>query len=145
MAEQVKYNYTDLNMVTIEGRVTRDAEYRAYQDEKGWCTFALANNIRAGKDNTHVNFFDCEIFGKRAAKLSKKLKRGVHVVITGTLKQRTWESNGKQHSRVEIVVMEIKPIGKFAPDEEVLSGENLVNKLKEDFDAEFGDETDIPF
>lgn len=141
-----KTQYADWNQITLEGRLTKDSEYREYQDGAGWCTFSIANNIRAARDNMHTQYFDCEIFGKRSSKLHPKLLRGTHVALTGYVKIRTYQVNGTQRKAVEIVVNEIRPIGKFAATPEKLAGEELVNKLKDDFDAEeFGDETDIPF
>ena len=147
MTDRPKPEYkprNDINICLIEGRLVRDAEYRAYSDDVGWCEFAMANNLRISTDNWHTNFIRCTIFGKRAVKLAKRLTTGTAVVVNGRLKIRTYEHNGVKRVAVEIMVDTIRPLGKFKSDEEMLKGEALKETFERDFEAQAAPD-DIPF
>jgi single-strand DNA-binding protein len=146
LTEAKQYTHTDTNIVLIEGRLIKDAEYRVYQDETGWAEFCIATTIRTGKDTFNTSFIDCTLFGKRAGKLSKRLLKGTAVLVEGQLNIRKWMQQGQPRYKTELRVTEIKAIGKFPQaSEEVLSGQNLVDTLKDKFDADFGDESNLPF
>lgn len=129
---------SDLNVVTIVGRLTRDPELKQTSAGKSVCKFSVANNRSyAGKES--VSFFNCACWGKGGEILAQYLRKGSPVGLVGRLECRTWEgSDGRKQYATEIVVHDFQFLGKNddkksgAPEPEVPRGE-------------FPDEDDIPF
>ena len=102
---------TDLNNVTVGGRITSDLQDRqvAYL-QNGTCVlnFSIANNKSVQKDGQWENecsFFNCVVFGKAAEKLKEKIRKGLKIVIVGRLEQQSWtDTNGDRKSKVQIIV-----------------------------------------
>lgn len=80
--------------VTVAGRLGRDAEYRTLQDGTGICNFAVAADVGFG-DKKKTYWVDVAKFGKGAEGLSKILKKGSAVAVTGELGTR--EHQGKTY------------------------------------------------
>lgn len=98
-----------LNMIQIDGNLTRDAEYRAAANGNGMLKIGFANNERymdketkEWKDTT--TFLDVTLWGKEADKY-RDLKKGQPIVVIGSIKKRTYTN--KEGKGVETV--EIKP------------------------------------
>ncbi len=99
---------SDLNSVTIVGRLTRDSEIRYSQNGGAIVHFAIAVNRRKrtadNKWEDEANFFECVYFGKSAESINQYLEKGRQVAIQGELRQNRWEQDGQSRSRVEIWV-----------------------------------------
>lgn len=101
---------TDLNNVSLTGRLTRQAEIRYGQAGGGAIVrFSIAVNRRkrtadgqAWEDET--SFIDCVYFGKAAESVHSYLDKGRQVAISGELRQSRWEQDGQQRSRLEVIV-----------------------------------------
>ncbi|MDY5932299.1 MAG: single-stranded DNA-binding protein [Candidatus Ornithospirochaeta sp.] len=99
---------SDLNVVALVGRLTRDSEMRYSQNGGALVRFSIA--VNRGKRNAdgrwedEPNFFDCVYFGKSAEAVNAYLTKGRQVSIQGELRQSRWESDGQSRSRVEIFV-----------------------------------------
>jgi len=105
---------TDMNIVAINGRLTRDAELKYTATSTCICNFSIASNrsVKKGdKWEDEASFFDCVMFGKRAESINQYLKKGQQVSISGELRQERWEKDGKQNSKVSIAVNNIQLIG----------------------------------
>lgn len=105
---------TDLNHVTLIGRLTRDAELKYTSSNLAVCKFSIANNQRRKKENTwtdEAHFFDVTLWGKTAESLHKYLVKGKQVAIDGQLRQSRWEKDGQPRSRVEINATNIQLLG----------------------------------
>jgi single-strand DNA-binding protein len=105
---------TDLNRVTVIGRLTRDCELKYTGSGLAICRFSLANNYRKKTGNDwgeEVNFFDFVFFGRSAEALSKYLTKGKQVAVAGELRQNRWEQDGQKRSKVEIVASDIQLLG----------------------------------
>lgn len=102
---------TDLNNVIIGGRITSDLQDRqvAYL-QNGTCVlnFSIANNKSVQKNGQwedECSFFDCVIFGKAAENLKGKIRKGLKIVIVGSLEQQSWtDNNGNRKNKVRIIV-----------------------------------------
>ena len=96
----------DLNVVTILGRLTRDVELK--QTNGGMVArFSLANGYRKKQGNEYVeatNFIDCVAFGKTGEAIQKSVKKGHRLLVFGSLRWSSWESDGKKHSKLEVLV-----------------------------------------
>jgi single-strand DNA-binding protein len=73
---------TVMNYQTVTGNVTRDAEY----DETGpnstpRLRFSVADNEPGPQE--HTDFFNCVIWGDRAAKLASMITKGRRVAVGG--------------------------------------------------------------
>lgn len=94
-----------MNFVVEHGRLTRDPEIRYTSGENAMAVarYSIAVN-RPGKDKG-ADFFDCTAFGKQAEFAEKYLKKGMAILIEGSLRQDTWtDKNGQKRSSVGIVV-----------------------------------------
>ena len=105
---------SDLNNVTLMGRLVRDAEVRQTSSGKNCALFSLVVN-RTKKENDQymqtAHFFNLALFGNRAEGLMPYLKKGQQVVIEGHLEQRHWEKDGEKRSGTEIVVEDLHLAG----------------------------------
>jgi single-strand DNA-binding protein len=97
---------SDLNIVAITGRFTRDPEIKKI-NEKSLANFSLA--VSKGKEE--VSYFDCTAWEKTAELIQKYCKKGKQVNITGELKQERWERDGQKFNKVCIVVKTIQLTG----------------------------------
>ena len=105
---------TDMNIIVINGRLTRDAELKYTNSGMAICKFSIATNrsVKKGdKWEDEANFFECTMFGKRAESINQYLTKGQQVSISGELRQERWEKDGKQNSRVTISVNNLQLIG----------------------------------
>jgi single-strand DNA-binding protein len=138
----------DMNIVAINGRLTKDAELKYTSGGMAIATFSLASNrsVKKGdKWEDEANFFDCTMFGKSAEAVKQYLTKGQQVSISGELRQERWEKDGQKQSRVTIIVNHLQPMGGKQTHEErpqSTQRQNVQNSVvpPEDFT---GDE--IPF
>ena len=83
---------SDLNGVSVIGRLTKDPQAYYTQDGKPIAKFSVANNRKFGQTES-VNFFDISCFGNTANFVLSYMKKGSKVSITGELDQSTWTDN----------------------------------------------------
>lgn len=107
---------SDLNVVAMVGRLTRDSELRMTQSGSGILRFSIAVNRRKrsadGSWSDEANFFDCSMFGKSAQTMANYLKKGRQVSILGELRQDRWNGqDGQTRNRVEIAVNSLQLLG----------------------------------
>ncbi len=102
---------SNLNKVTVEGRLTRDPETKVTTSGKRVCSFAVAVNysVKVGDEweSKLSGFFDCTAW-EAAAEAAGGFKKGQPVYVEGSLKQEHWEKDGVKKSRVVINVREIR-------------------------------------
>lgn len=97
-----------MNNVTMSGNLTREPEVRAIPNsDYSVIAFGIANNDESRKqqDGSYENiasFFDCEYFTKKPQHWLAQLRKGIGVVVYGTLKQERWEKDGQKQSRIKI-------------------------------------------
>jgi len=103
---------SDLNRVTLVGRLTRDPEVRYTSAGMPIVNLGLAVNGRqkdaSGQWQEKPNFFDVKLFGERFERLAQHLEKGRRVGIDGRLEWSSWESDGQKRSKVEIVANELQ-------------------------------------
>lgn len=97
--------------VTLVGNLTRDPELRFTQSGLAWCTFGLAVNYRKKKGDDwedDPSFFNVTVWRDQADNVAESLSKGDRVIVTGRLKQRSWETDeGDKRSVVEIAADEV--------------------------------------
>ena len=104
---------SNINHVTLAGRLTRDPELRTTTGGMEVLTFSLAVNSRQkgqdGQWGDKAGFFDVKMFGARAGKLAGYLAKGAKVAVSGRLDWQSWEGrDGKRHTKVEVIADELE-------------------------------------
>ena len=97
---------SDLNVVALNGRLTKDAELKYTAAGMAIASISIANNQRVKKGDAWVDdasFFDVTYFGKGAEAVHPYLAKGKLVAVTGKLRQERWEKDGEKRSRVSIL------------------------------------------
>lgn len=79
-----------LNSFNVIGRCTKDGVVRNVgTNNTTLLTFGIANDTGWG-NNKKTNFFDVQVWGKRAESLSRFINKGKQVAISGTLECNKW-------------------------------------------------------
>lgn len=107
---------SDINNVSLTGRLTSDPELRVTAGGTQLLSFTLAfntsvRNRQTGEWDERGNFIDCTMFGKRAEALLNFLAKGQKVAIAGKLRYATWDKDGQRHSKLDLIVDEIEFLG----------------------------------
>lgn len=97
----------DINQVTIVGRLTREAEVRVAPTGTTVASFSIATNRRypdkGGQWKEEVAFIPCVSFGRLAELLAQRQK-GAALLVSGRLRTDSWQKNGENQSRLQLVV-----------------------------------------
>jgi single-strand DNA-binding protein len=124
-----------MNVLTIAGNISKDAEVRYTQGGDPVCNFSVADN--QGKDREAV-FWNCGLYGKRAESLSKWLTKGQAVTITGNVSTNKYtDKNGIERIGYNIRVNDIALQGGRK--------EESAPPKQERQAKEFEDDSSIPF
>ncbi len=109
-----------ITSTTITGNLTRDPEIRYTRDGQATTSLSVAVN-RRWQDRTtkeweeSTSFFDVVCWRDLAENAALSLTKGMRVVVTGHLEQRSWETDdGDTRSKVELVAEEIGASLRFA-------------------------------
>ena len=108
------------NTTTITGNLTREPEIRYTKEGQATTLLGVAVNRRWQDKSTQewqesVSFFDVVCWRDLAENVALSLSKGMRVVVTGRMEQRSWEAeDGGHRSKVEIVADEIGPSLRFA-------------------------------
>jgi single-strand DNA-binding protein len=95
---------SDINRITIIGRMTADAIGAASQGGTNYVRFSIAANYYAGKDKPDaVIFVKVTAWGKLSEIISKYGHKGMRVCVDGSLQRNEWtDKDGKKHDDVFI-------------------------------------------
>jgi single-strand DNA-binding protein len=108
------------NNTTITGNLTREPEIRYTKDGQATAQLGVAVNRRWQDRATQewqeaTSFFDVVCWRDLAENVALSLTKGMRIVVTGRLEQRSWETeDGDHRSKVEITADEIGPSLRFA-------------------------------
>ena len=100
---------SDLSLVALTGRLTRDPEAIETKSDVTLVKFGLAVN-RYSKGEEAVSFFDVTSFGKTAEFVQGYLVKGSRVALDGRLEQDRWEKDGQKRSKVQVIVNNLTPL-----------------------------------
>ncbi|HMD47275.1 MAG TPA: single-stranded DNA-binding protein [Acidimicrobiales bacterium] len=107
----------------VSGNLTREPEIRYLSDGQAMAVMGVAVNRRWQDRATSewqeaTSFFEVVCWRELAENVALSLTRGMRVVVTGRLEQRTWETDeGERRSKVEIVADDVGPSLRFATAE----------------------------
>ena len=80
---------SDLNCISVTGRLTRDATVKSIKDGLNLLTFDIANNIGYG-DREKTNFYTVNMWGEKGIKLCQYLVKGSRVAVSGEESLNVW-------------------------------------------------------
>jgi single-strand DNA-binding protein len=106
--------------VTMAGTLTADPELRFTQTAIAVANFTVACNPRSLNRQTgqwedgEATFVRCSVWRDTAEHVAESLKRGQRVIVTGSLRQRTYEKDGEKRYAMELDVTEIGASLKWA-------------------------------
>jgi single-strand DNA-binding protein len=108
-------------IITVVGNLTADPELRFTPSGAAVANFTVASTPRAFDRQTNewkdgeALFMRCNVWRQAAENVAESLTRGARVVVTGRLKQRSYETKeGEKRTVVELEVDEIGPSLRYA-------------------------------
>jgi len=97
---------SDLNIVTLTGRLVRDPDVRRGDSGNLWGGVTLASNYhykdKGGAFQEEAAFVDCKTFGRWAESLAKR-KKGDMALVAGRLKTDSWEKDGRKQYKLTVI------------------------------------------
>jgi len=105
---------TDINNVTLVGRLTKDADIRYTTGGTAVLNFSVAVNESRKQGEQwveEVNFFDVTLFGRMGESIHKYMIKGKQVAISGRLQQQRWQKDGQNYSKVAVVANYVQLFG----------------------------------
>ena len=108
------------NTITLVGNLTRDPELRYTQSGQARALLGLAvsrrwQNRQSSDWEEQTSFFNIVCWREQAENVSETLSKGMRIMVTGRLEQRSWDTQeGESRSVVEVVADEIGPSLRWA-------------------------------
>src|SRR5215468_6867094 len=107
--------------ITVIGNLTDDPELRFTQSGAAVAKFRIASTPRTldrqsgeWKDGEPL-FLQCSVWRQVAEHVAESLTKGTRVIVTGSLKQRSYETKeGEKRTVIELEVDEIGPSLRYA-------------------------------
>ena len=107
--------------VTVIGRLTNDPELRFTPSGAAVASFTVASNSRTldkatneWKDGEAV-YMRCSVWRQYAENVAESLTKGTHVIVSGRLRQRSYETReGEKRQVMELEVEDVGPALRFA-------------------------------
>jgi single-strand DNA-binding protein len=108
-------------IITVVGNLTDDPELRFTPSGAAVAKFRVASTPRIMDRQTNEwkdgepLFLSCTVWRQAAENVAESLQRGARVVVTGRLKQRSYETReGEKRTVIELEVDEIGPSLRYA-------------------------------
>jgi single-strand DNA-binding protein len=103
-------------VVTVVGNLTSDPELRFTPNGQAVASFTVASTTRVLDRTTNewkdgdTMFLRCSVWRQYAENVAESLTKGTRVIVTGRLKQRSYETKeGEKRSVVELDVDDVGP------------------------------------
>lgn len=107
--------------ITIVGNIVADPELRFTPSGTAVCNFRVASTPRRFNSQTNqwedgeALFLTCNVWKQMGENAANTLVKGMRVIVTGTLRQRSYETkSGEQRSVYEVDVDELGPALRYA-------------------------------
>jgi single-strand DNA-binding protein len=107
--------------ITVVGNLTNDPELRFTPSGAAVASFTVASTPRYLDKNTNewkdgdALFLRCSVWRQAAENIAESLTRGARVIVTGRLRQRSFETKeGDKRTVVELEVDEVGPSLRYA-------------------------------
>ena len=96
-----------INVITISGNLGKDCEQRWTPAGKAVASFSLPVKQGYG-EHEKTSWVICKMFGAKAEKLPKHLKKGMKVTVTGEFIMEEWTGqDGNKRSAPVIIVSQL--------------------------------------
>lgn len=110
----------DIN-VTVVGNLTNDPELRFTPSGAAVASFTVASSSRVLDKTTNewkdgeTTYLRCSVWRQYAENVAESLTKGTRVIVTGRLKQRSYETReGEKRTVMEIEVDDVGPALRYA-------------------------------
>lgn len=158
-----------LNVVAIQGRLTRDPELKTTQSGTSVCSFSIAcdRSYTQKDEERKADFFEVAAWRQTAEFICKYFQKGSMIAIEGSLQSRSYQDkNGNNRTKIEILANNVSFCGGKVADKPAVRDfdqqtENYTSEAKaahsapqaaqsysqgnaDDF-AEITDDDDLPF
>ena len=106
--------------ITVVGNLTADPELRFIQSGAAVVNFTVASTPRTFDRATNewkdgeTLFLRCSLWREAAENVAESLTKGMRVIVSGRLVQRSFESSGEKRTVVELQVDEVGPSLRYA-------------------------------
>src|SRR2546423_12140451 len=108
-------------VITVVGNLTADPELRFTPSGAAVANFTVASTPRTfdrqsneWKDGEAL-FLSCSVWRQAAENVAESLQRGARVIVTGRLKQRSYDTReGEKRTVIEVEVDEVGPALRYA-------------------------------
>lgn len=106
--------------ITVVGNLTGDPELRFTPSGHAVANFTVASTPRTYDKQTQewkdgeALFLRCSVWREYAENVAESLSRGTRVIVTGRLRQRSYEKDGQTRTVVELDVDEVGPALRYA-------------------------------
>jgi single-strand DNA-binding protein len=106
--------------ITVVGNLTADPELRFIQSGAAVVNFTVASTPRTFDRATNewkdgeTLFLRCSLWREAAENVAESLTKGMRVIVSGRLVQRSFETNGEKRTVVELQVDEVGPSLRYA-------------------------------
>lgn len=102
-----------MNKIILMGRLTADPDIRYGGKDNQMCiarfSLAVDRRYRREGDEVTADFFNCSVFGKQAEFVEKYLRKGIKVLLSGSVQNNNYtDRNGNKQYSVQVVVNEIE-------------------------------------
>lgn len=108
-------------VITVIGNLTDDPELRFTPSGAAVANFTVASTPRVFKRESNswedgdTLFMRCSVWRQYAENVAESLNRGTRVIVSGRLKQRSYETReGEKRTVVELEVEEVGPALRYA-------------------------------
>lgn len=104
----------DLSIITLLGRLTRDAELKYTNGGMAHCTFSVATNSRVKRGSEwkdEPSYWTVDLWGKQGESLINYLTKGKQVAVTGQVRIEKWEHEGKSYQAVKVTADNVVLVG----------------------------------
>lgn len=95
-----------MNIVILEGRLTKDPDYKTTQSAVGVCNISIATDESYKKDGQKVDkteFHNVVYFGPVAEVVNRNFKKGDGIKVQGKLETQSYEKDGQKRYSTKVV------------------------------------------
>ena len=112
-----------MNKVLLTGRITKDPEIRYTQNGLANLLFTIAvdRQVRDASGNRQADFVSCVAWGQQADFMSRYVKKGNMLAITGRIQVRNYQGQDNQTHYVTEVVVE--SVENLSPRDQATQGQ----------------------
>ena len=99
-----------MNIVVLNGRLTRDPELKFGQSGKAYSRFSIAVDrpFQNSTDSQTADFINCVAFGKTAEFIGEYFRKGRKILLKGSLQMNQYESEGKKITTYVVIAENVE-------------------------------------